>query len=202
MALPPQTGMLVELVRDGAIGELRVIRAAFGFNLPWMDNVRWDPALEGGALMDVGCYCVSAARLIAGAETRARLWRAGAGRRRCGRPLRRRAALPGDVLATIDCGMDVHRRNEIEVVGSEGTLLVPSPWQTPLGALIIQTPAEGDPIEHRPESVDPYTRELEEFGDAVTGGPPPRIGRSDALGQARTIKRCTAPPKSGAAVPL
>lgn len=198
----PQTETLVRLVREGAIGELRLIRAAFGFNLPWMDNVRWNPALEGGALMDVGCYCVSAARLIAGAEPE----RVSGEQVLGGDGVDARFAgvlrFPGDVLATIDCGMDVHRRNEIQVVGSEGTLLIPSPWQTPLGALIIQTPAEGDPIEHRPESVDPYTRELEEFGRAVAGGPPPRLGRADALGQARTIQALYRAAESGAAVTL
>src|SRR3954454_108660 len=64
----PQTDELVRLVRDGAVGELRYVRAAFGFNLPWLENVRWDSALEGGGLMDVGCYCVSALRLICDAE--------------------------------------------------------------------------------------------------------------------------------------
>src|SRR4051794_35587500 len=57
-----QTEKLVRLLPE--VGELRLVRAAFGFNLPWVENVRWDPALEGGALMDVGCYGVSAARLI------------------------------------------------------------------------------------------------------------------------------------------
>ena len=52
----------------GAVGELRYVRAAFGFNLPFLENVRWNRELEGGALMDVGCYCVSALRLICDAE--------------------------------------------------------------------------------------------------------------------------------------
>ncbi|MBE2320175.1 Gfo/Idh/MocA family oxidoreductase [Solirubrobacter sp. CPCC 204708] len=191
----PQTEEVVRLVREGAIGELRVIRAAFGFNLPWLENVRWNSALEGGALMDVGCYCVSAARLIAGTE-----------------PLRvsgeqviggdgvdaRFAGLLRfpDVLATIDCGMDVHRRNQLEVVGDEGTILVPSPWQTPLGAKIILAREETEEL--TPESVDPYTRELEAFA----GEAPPRLGREDALGQARTIEALYRAAESGAAVTL
>lgn len=196
----PQTDELVRLVREGAIGELRLIRAAFGFNLPWLENVRWDPALEGGALMDVGCYCISAARTIVGAEpirvSGEQVLGGGGVDGRFAGVLR----FEGDVLATIDCGMDVHRRNEIEVVGSEGTLLVPSPWQTPLGALIVQTPAEGDPIEHRPESVDPYTRELEDIGRAITEGVAPRLGRADALGQARAIEALYRAAESGAAI--
>ena len=65
----PQTERVVALVREGAVGRLRVVRAAFGFTLPeGADNVRWRPDLEGGALMDVGCYCVSAMRLVCGGE--------------------------------------------------------------------------------------------------------------------------------------
>ena len=197
----PQTEEVVRLVRDGSIGELRVIRAAFGFNLPWLENVRWDPALEGGALMDVGCYCVSAARLIAGAEPERVSGEQVLGGGGVDGRFTGLLRFPGDVLATFDCGMDVHRRNQLEIVGSEGTILVPSPWQTPLGARIVLT-RDGDPEELTPESVDPYTRELEEFGRAVEGGPPPRIGRADALGQARTIEALYRAAESGAAVTL
>ena len=197
----PQTEEVVRLVRDGAIGDLRVIRAAFGFNLPWMENVRWSAELEGGALMDVGCYCISGARVIAGAEPE----RVSGEQVLGGDGVDARFAgvlrFPGDVLATIDCGMDVHRRNQIEVVGSEGTILVPSPWQTPLGARIELS--RGDAVEIiEPESVDPYTRELEEFGRAVSGGDDPRIGRADALGQARTIEALYRAAETGAAVSL
>ena len=197
----PQTEEVVRLVRDGSIGELRVIRAAFGFNLPWLENVRWDPALEGGALMDVGCYCVSAARLIAGAEPERVSGEQVLGGGGVDGRFTGLLRFPGDVLATFDCGMDVHRRNQLEIVGSEGTILVPSPWQTPLGARIVLT-RDGDPEELTPESVDPYTRELEEFGRAAAGGDAPRLGRADALGQARTIEALYRAAESGAAVTL
>lgn len=198
----PQTDEIVRQVRGGAVGELRLIRAAFGFNLPWMDNVRWDSSLEGGALMDVGCYCVSAARLIAGAEPERVsgeqvLGGDGGVDARFTGLLR----FPGDVLATFDCGMDVHRRNQLEIVGSEGTLWVPSPWQTPLGAKIVLT-ADDKPAVLSPESADPYTRELEDFGYAVVGGHGPRLGRADALGQARTIDALYRAAESGTTVSL
>jgi transcriptional regulator with XRE-family HTH domain len=70
----PQTRRLTELVQQRAVGKIRIIRAAFGFVANDPANVRLSPALDGGALMDVGCYCVSGARLIAGdsQETSAR----------------------------------------------------------------------------------------------------------------------------------
>ena len=142
--------------------------------------------LEGGALMDVGCYCVSALRLICGAEPERvsgeQVIRGGGVDARFAGVLR----FPGDVLGSFDCGMDVHRRNFIEVVGSEAH---------DRGAVAVADARVGaDPGQPRrepriePETVDPYARELEEFGRAVEGGPPPRLGRADAVGQARAIE--------------
>ena len=69
----PQTQKLKELVGSGAVGELRQIRTAFTFTLDLPEDVRWRPELEGGSLLDLGCYCVSVSRLLGG--------RAGAGLR-------------------------------------------------------------------------------------------------------------------------
>ena len=62
----PQTAKLVELVSGGAVGRLRLVRAAFSFRLADADNVRLNASLDGGGLMDVGCYCVSGLRLLGG----------------------------------------------------------------------------------------------------------------------------------------
>jgi predicted dehydrogenase len=195
----PQTEELVRLVRSGAAGELRFVRAAFGFNLPWLENVRWDPALEGGALMDVGCYGLSALRLICDAEPERvygeQVMTNGVDARFAG-VLR----FPGGVLGAFDCGMDVARRNHIEVVGSEATIHVPSPWQAPEPLILVTR--DGEPERIVPEAVDPYARELEEMGRAIAGGESPRLGREDALGQARAIAALYRSAAEGLAVPV
>ena len=69
----PQAGKLGQLVAEGAIGRLRIVRAAFSFQLASVhgaDDARFRPELGGGSLMDVGCYCVSAVRLLAGEPER------------------------------------------------------------------------------------------------------------------------------------
>jgi predicted dehydrogenase len=181
----PQTDELVRLVRSGAVGELRVVRTAFGFGAMHPGNVRLQSSLEGGALMDVGCYCVSALRLLCGEPERVSGEQVLGGDG--GIDIRFAGVLrfAGDVVGTFDCGMDVHRRHSIEVVGSEGTIVVPSPWQTPNGAEILVTREETERIV--PESVDPYARELDEVGAAIAEGRPARLGRDESLGQARTI---------------
>jgi predicted dehydrogenase len=64
----PQTEKVVEMVRKGVVGDLRFIRSAFTFRLTNPDNIRLNPELGGGALMDVGCYCVNVSRTVAGQE--------------------------------------------------------------------------------------------------------------------------------------
>ena len=200
----PQTDELVRLVRAGAVGELRYVRAAFGFGGIGGENVRLQTALEGGALMDVGCYCVSALRLSAAASPSG----SAASRSIGGDGVDVRFAgvmrFAGDVLGTFDCGMDVHRRHAIEVVGSEGTIHVPSPWQTPLGAADHARPrgrrrARTD----RPEAVDPYARELDDDRRARSRRRRPAARpRGRARPGARRSRRSTAPPPRAVAVTL
>src|SRR5579884_3712182 len=65
----PQTLAVIEAVRAGAIGQVRLIRTSFCYRtMRIAGNIRFDPKLAGGALMDVGCYCTDFSRLIAGVE--------------------------------------------------------------------------------------------------------------------------------------
>jgi D-xylose 1-dehydrogenase (NADP+, D-xylono-1,5-lactone-forming) len=176
----PQTEALVRLA--GEIGPLRVIRAAFGFSLPPEDrsNVRLQADLEGGALMDVGCYCVSALRLLGGEPERA----AGTAVERSGVDGRFAGVLrfPGEVLGIFDCGFDVPARGAIEVVGERGTLVAEDPWH----GISPRLTRDGEEIPV--EAANPYGLELQDFSAAIREGRPPRLGREDAAGQARAIE--------------
>ena len=66
----PQIATVIELIKDGRIGDVTLIRAEFGFRVGWTPKSRLlDNELGGGGILDVGCYPVSMARLIAGAAT-------------------------------------------------------------------------------------------------------------------------------------
>jgi predicted dehydrogenase len=174
----PQTEALVQAARE--IAPLRVVRAAFGFTLgddpgnPWLQR-----ELEGGSLMDVGCYCVSALRLLGGEpET--------VGAVSVGDEVDLRMAgvmqLPGGVLGAFDCGFDVAPRGVIEVVGAGGTLVADDPWHGQAPRLTRD--GEEIPV----EAANPYGLELEDFSAAIREGRRPRLGREDAVGQARAIE--------------
>jgi predicted dehydrogenase len=191
----PQTKRLKQLVDEGAIGELRLIRSAFSYPLTDMENVRARPELDGGGLMDVGCYCVSGSRLLAGepesVSGRQVLGPTGVDVRFVGT-----LVFPGDVLAAIDCGLDLpDRGGPLEAVGSEGTLRVESPWHC-LDPGIELVRADG--VERiAVEDVDEYRLELENLARAIRGEEQPLLGRADALGQARTIEALYRSAESG-----
>ena len=178
----PQARRLLELCRQ--IGELRLIRASFSFLLDRPGDIRLNAALEGGALMDVGCYCVSAARLLAGEPLAVHALQVQGGD---GVDVRLTGVLrfAGDVLATIDCGLDLAARDELEVAGTEGVIWLDDPWHSRSPVIELRRADGVERVEI--ESRDPYACELEDFAAAVAGERAPRFGREDAVAQARTI---------------
>jgi xylose dehydrogenase (NAD/NADP) len=181
----PQVARLTELIAEGAIGELRLVRAAFSFVLDRDGDVRWDPALAGGALLDVGAYCVSAARLLAGEPLRVQ---ASAVLAASGVDVRVAGVLEhaGDVLSVFDCAFDLPYRASLEAIGSLGTVRLLDPWHAEHPA--IELLREGDEaVREEPAAVSHYGLELADLAAAVRDGRPPLLGRNDAVGQARAL---------------
>ena len=181
----PQTKRLVELVADGAIGRLRLVRAAFSFPLDDASNVRLDAELEGGGLMDVGCYCVSGARLLAG-EPEAVYGEQVAAASGVDELFTGMLRFPDDVLAEIDCGLVLPVRDELEAIGEEGSIFLDDPWHCRTPVLEMRREDSTERIELEP--VDSYRLQLENMSAAVRGGEEPLLGREDALRQARVIE--------------
>jgi D-xylose 1-dehydrogenase (NADP+, D-xylono-1,5-lactone-forming) len=180
----PQAKRLVELLPR--VGEPRVVRVQFSFALDSLDpasNIRLSEELEGGAMMDVGCYCVSAARLLAGEPVEV------TGQQVTGEVDLRFAgtlSFPGDVLAHFDCGVDTADRAELEVAGSEGRLVLRDPFHS-TEPVIEVIAADGTVERVEVERENPYACELRDFAAAVAGEREPLLGRADAVGQARAI---------------
>jgi predicted dehydrogenase len=181
----PQTAKLVELVRDGAIGELRLIRSAFSYALYDEENIRLRTDVEGGALMDVGCYNVSGSRLLAGEPER--LWgEAWYGPSGTDWVFTGTLRFPGDVIATFDCGTALAGRDELEAVGSEGSLFLDDPWHCVHP--VIELRRDGDVERIGLDYQDSYRLELENLSDAIRGDADLLLGREDARGQARALE--------------
>jgi xylose dehydrogenase (NAD/NADP) len=182
----PQTARVAALVATGAIGRIRAAHAAFTFRLGDAEDIRASRELAGGALMDVGCYCVSGLRQLFGEPERA------AGEQVTGlggvdESFHGTLRFAGDVVGQFvaSFALPVHQR--LELLGEEGSILVEAPWRTDWGGDLLVR--RGDAVERTPvEPVDAYTLELENLADAAAGRAPPALGRDDAVGQARAIE--------------
>jgi len=181
----PQTARLKELVDEGAIGRLRLIRAAFSFPLDDAENVRLDVALDGGSLMDVGCYCVSGARVLAG-EPEHVYGEQVQGESGVDVLFTGTMRFSGDVLAQFDCGLVLQVRDELEAIGEEGSLFLDDPWHCTTPGLELRT--EGGVEKIPVDAADSYRLQLENMSDAIRGRAEPLLDREDALGQARAIE--------------
>jgi D-xylose 1-dehydrogenase (NADP+, D-xylono-1,5-lactone-forming) len=196
----PQTARVAELVSGGAIGELRALRAAFSFPLAGAENVRLRPELDGGALMDVGCYCVSGVRLLAGEPERVHGEQV-AGPSGVDVTFAGTLRFPSDVVATFHASMALPGRQELEALGSEGTLLVQAPWRVDFGGDVLLR--RGDRVERVDiPTADAYRLELDDFAAAAAGERPPLLRRADTVAQARTIQALYESAERGDAIRL
>jgi len=195
----PQTAKVVELVDGGAIGELRLIRSAFSYGLYDFQNIRLRTDVEGGALMDVGCYNVSGCRLLGGEPQRVwgEAWYGPSGTDWIFTGTLR---LPGDVIATFDCGTALPERDELEAIGSEGSLFLDDPWHCNVPVIELRRGSEIERIELEP--LDSYRLELENMSDAIRGETELLLGREDALAQARALEALHRSATTGAPVSL
>jgi len=196
----PQIKRARELLDEGAIGEIRIVRAAFSSTLAKPDDVRWKPELGGGALLDVGCYCVSGLRLFAGEPESVfgeqTLTPSGVDVRFAGT-----ARFAGGVLGHFACGLDTAPSQGLDAVGSEGSLLLSHPFTADVEAIEVrreETEVERIEIEH----ANRYRLQLENFARAVSGEEPPLLGRDDAVAQARVLDALLRSAESGAPTSL
>lgn len=175
----PQTLKVKELVDAGVIGQVRLVRGSFSFNLTREGDVRLDPRLGGGSLWDVGCYPVSYARYIIGKEPVEVFGRKVVGRTGVDETFTGMLRFPDNIHAQIDCSFRATFRTHVEIVGSEGTISVPHPFKPGTAEHIIIT--RGDTSERIAiHGQELYLGEVEDMADAVLLGRPPRISLEDS----------------------
>ena len=196
----PQTKALVKLVKSGQLGRLRLIAGAFSWPTDDPSDVRLDPGLDGGSLMDVGVYPLSAARLLAG-EPASVTGHQITGDTGVDIGFAATLRFDDDVLAHFDSGFRLPDRSYLEVVGDRGRVEVSDPWHGQQPALTV-TMQGAEPVRTEIDPANPYQLELEQFGRAVRGEPNQLLGRADAEGQATAIEALYRAADSGATVRL
>ncbi|MCC5840557.1 MAG: aldo/keto reductase [Opitutales bacterium] len=198
----PQTEKLLELIRSGIIGEVRVIEAEFSFNAPVDPASRlFNHDLGGGAILDVGGYPMSMARLLAGAAmgkpfaepdqfgaagtigaiSRVDEWSVASLR------------FPGGIVAQLRTGLQLPQSTRVAVIGSAGRLEVPSPWVVSRDGgesrLLLHRPSEDTETLIIREPRPLYAVEADAFAGCVAGERPSPMSIEDTLGNMRALDR-------------
>ena len=178
----PRIIHLKRMLTANELGDLRFLHAAFSFPFNASDNYRAYPEFGGGALLDVGSYCVNAARWLIGSEPQdiqAHI----AYRRKLDVSTSAMLHFEGDVFAHIQCSFAAAEHQVIEVVGSTGVVTAPlafTAWREDSTVLMVQRGAAFDRIEFAP--ADPYQAMAAHFTDCVLGQAsllfPPRDGHA------------------------
>jgi predicted dehydrogenase len=194
----PRIDRVIRIVRDGGIGKLEAIRSAFTFRLMRNDNIRWSAELGGGALMDVGCYCVNVSRTITGEEpVEAVAWAEWADTG-VDAKLSGMLRFASGVIAQFDCGMTMERRELVEVAGTDGYLSLDSAFLPGKGDVGIEVRrGRDDATAETVPGADEYTRMVEHFADCALSGRTPRYGIADAAANMRAIEALYASARAG-----
>lgn len=178
-----------ELVRQGVIGELRLVRASFSFDINRADW-RLDPTRGGGALWDIGCYGVNAARFFTGAEpdgvkADAVWWETGVDM-----TLTAQLTFGGSTIAQVDCSFEVPFRCHMEIVGTKGVIELPDAFLPRSPAALIMQDGAGP----RTESfqADQYAEMIESFSRCALANRPLDWPAEDGLKNMQALDRILA----------
>ena len=182
----PQTLLVKRLVDEGAVGQLRLVRSSFSFMLDRAGDVRFDLSMGGGSLRDVGCYPVSYARLLAGAEPVEAVGRAVLGPTGIDLSFAGLLRFASGLHALVDCSFAQPFRTGLEIVGSTGVIQIPRPFKPETAETVIVQ--RGDASEsHQVSSPLLYVSEIEDFARVVAGQMAPRVTLEDSRGNVAAL---------------
>ena len=195
----PRTEKLLELLNEGRIGSTSVIRSAFTFRLKSSDNIRLDPELGGGALMDVGCYCVNVSRTVVGEEPEVAQATARFTERGVDDFLVGSLSFPGGAVAHFDCSLTMERCESLEIGGTEGVLRAPAAFLPGTDDVVIEeSRGRGGHQTHPVSGADEYRLMVEHFADCALGGIEPRYGAREAAANMKVIQALYRSAREGA----
>jgi xylose dehydrogenase (NAD/NADP) len=182
----PQTFQVKEILDSGAIGKIHLIRGSFTYITSRPKDVRLEPALGGGCIWDVGCYPISYARTMIGLEPEEVFgWQilntAGVDINFIGQ-----LRFPGDIYAQFHSSFITPHSPFIEIVGSQGTLMIPRPFTPGKNEKIILKQDDKNQVIRIPGN-DLYQGEVTDIEDSILHGKPSRITLEDSRNNTAVI---------------
>lgn len=198
----PQTERVVQLLRDGALGRVKAVQATFGFDGAFADDHRVvNHALGGGGILDVGCYPVSMARLVAGVANGEAfsepldVQALGHLGERSGVDEYTVAILrfPGEILATLATSVRLWQDNVVRIFGSTGRLLLRAPWHPAQhddhSEIVIERPDTEPEVIRVEAPVSAYVYQVEAVAAQLAQRETREMSLDDSLGNAATLDR-------------
>lgn len=206
----PQTRALERLLAEGAVGAVRLVRASFGVVVDEPRNIRLSAELGGGALGDLGCYCVSVARLAAGerparVSATAHLTPGGVDELLAGT-----IEYPSGAVAQIACGLGLSRHQRTQVVGDAGSVELDESFSIPperaTSIRLLRGGARPAEEQIAVPPADQFRLEAEGFAALVAAGPAarglPEVPQAESLDNAATLEALRASARAGRPIDL
>ena len=191
--LHPSWEAVRDLVASGRIGRVRAVQSWFSYFNDDPGNIRNAPELGGGALYDIGCYCINLSRMLFGGEPTG--IEASVTRDGTGTDVLTSAILAfDDDVAVFTCSTRAEPDQRVHIYGTEGRISIGIPFNIPPDrpAEITVTAGGDPPVSPNSETLtfaaaDEYTIQAERFANAVLDGRPLPIPPQDAIGNLRVI---------------
>jgi xylose dehydrogenase (NAD/NADP) len=184
----PRTEKVIEMVRAGTLGSLRMIQSSFTFKVNRPENIRLNSDLGGGSLMDVGCYCVNVCRALAGEEPvdaqASAVWTSSGVDGQMIGSMR----FANGLMAQFDCALTMARREFFIAAGIDGYLNVPKAFLPGKVDSTIHEFQDGKEIKHQYSGCDEYQLMVEHFAECVLEHKPPRYSPVEAAANMRVIE--------------
>ncbi len=198
----PLSDLVVRLVREGAVGDVRLLRGSFRFTHSRPEDARWLLEMGGGCLWDVGCYPVSFARMVMGVEPVEASAEQVLGPTGVDIAFSGVLRFPGGALLQMDSSFSAPFHTSMEIAGTSGTLIVRNPFKPGIGATVDLVDGQGRVRTLPAADQDLYSGEVEDVAAAALDGAAPRISLADSRGNTAALVALHAAARTGQAVPV
>ena len=196
-----QTLKIKEIVESGVLGKLQLIKGAFTFTLTREGNYRWMEEMGGGSIWDVGCYPISFARMIVGAEPVEVFGWQLTGPGGSDESFFGQMRFKDEVHTQFDCGFKSPSRAFIEIIGTDATLNIPDPFKPGRkNEIYLNHNNEMQTIKIKGDEL--YSGEVEDICDAILKNQPSLISLADSRGNIAVMLALLKSAKSGKPVSL
>jgi D-xylose 1-dehydrogenase (NADP+, D-xylono-1,5-lactone-forming) len=183
----PQTLLVKQMIDDGKIGKIQLIRGSFCYSNTRPSDIRFDPALGGGSLWDIGCYPISYTRYLTGKEPTEVFGYQVTNPNGVDLSFAGQLLFPGRVISQFECSFVTPYKVEMEITGDKGRIKIPDPYKPGKRAKIyFQHKGQEQIINIKGPEL--YQGEIEDLEDAILLEKPARISLEESRGNISTIE--------------